>query len=145
VTLYARLAVLAVILAALAGGAWKAYVMGKNTVKAEWNASIALANETARETERLNQKSKEIALENRTREILANVAAADRARVASDSLRDTSRRSVETARDTPAACIVSVDTHAELLGLCQAEYRALAEKADGHAADVKALTGAWPR
>jgi coenzyme F420-reducing hydrogenase delta subunit len=55
VTLYARLAVLAVILAALAGGAWKAYVMGKNTVQAEWEIEREAANEKARETRERNR------------------------------------------------------------------------------------------
>jgi polysaccharide pyruvyl transferase WcaK-like protein len=55
VTLYARLAVLAVILAALAGGAWKAYVMGKNSAKAEWAIEREAANEKARETRERNR------------------------------------------------------------------------------------------
>lgn len=33
----------------------------------------------------------------------------------------------------------------ELLGNCTAEYQRMADKAQGHAADVQLLLGAWPR
>lgn len=138
--------VAAIVLAvALASGMWKSYVMGKKTVQAEWTASIALANETARETERLNRKSKEKAIETRTKEILANVAAADRVRVAADGLRDTSRSSVQTARESQPACVVSATAHAELFGECRSALTELAGKAQGHATDVKTLIEAWPK
>lgn len=35
-------------------------------------------------------------------------------------------------------------TNSELLEACTAEYRSMAEKADGHAIDVERLSGAWP-
>ena len=34
--------------------------------------------------------------------------------------------------------------NSELLEACTAEYRSMAEKADGHAIDVERLNGAWP-
>jgi len=43
--------------AALAGGAWKAYVMGKNTVQAEWVIEREAANEKARETRERNRST----------------------------------------------------------------------------------------
>jgi hypothetical protein len=55
--IWARIAVLGVILAALAGGAWKAYVMGKNTVKAEWAIEREATNEKARETRERNRST----------------------------------------------------------------------------------------
>lgn len=35
-------------------------------------------------------------------------------------------------------------TNSELLEACTAEYRSMAEKADGHAIDVERLSGTWP-
>jgi len=35
-------------------------------------------------------------------------------------------------------------TNSELLEACTAEYRSMAEKADGHSIDVERLSGAWP-
>lgn len=35
-------------------------------------------------------------------------------------------------------------TNSELLEACTAEYRGMAEKADGHAIDVERLNNAWP-
>ena len=35
-------------------------------------------------------------------------------------------------------------TNSELLEACTAEYRSMAEKADGHAIDVERLSEAWP-
>jgi len=35
--------------------------------------------------------------------------------------------------------------NSELLESCTAEYRSLAEKADGHAIDVERLSEAWPK
>ena len=54
-TLYARLAALLVILAALSAGMWKAYTMGKNTVRAEWAIEREAANEKARESRERNR------------------------------------------------------------------------------------------
>lgn len=54
-TLYARLAALAVVLALLAAGAWKSYSMGKQTVQAEWAIEREAANEKARETRERNR------------------------------------------------------------------------------------------
>ena len=36
-------------------------------------------------------------------------------------------------------------TNGELLEACTAEYRSMAEKADGHAIDVERLSEAWPK
>ena len=36
-------------------------------------------------------------------------------------------------------------TNSELLEACTAEYRGMAEKADGHAIDVERLSEAWPK
>jgi len=129
----------------LAGTHWKAYVSGKTAERTEWNMKTIKANDDARELERLNRQSKEIALENRTKELMANVAAADRARIAADSLRSASERSLQAATANHSACVISASTHAELFNHCQREYRSMAQTADGHATDAKALIEAWPK
>jgi hypothetical protein len=55
VTLYARLAALLVILAALGALYWKGYTSGKQTVQAEWAIEREAANEKARETRERNR------------------------------------------------------------------------------------------
>ena len=71
-----------------------------------------------------------------------NVAAA---RTESDRLRDAIYAFRAKLPNASAATVaVAADTAAELLGACADEYRGVAEAADGHAADVRALTEAWP-
>lgn len=140
-----RLIAALIIAVFLAGTHWKAYVSGKTAERAEWNLRTIKANDDARELERLNRQSKEIALENRTKELMANVAAADRARIAADSLRSASERSLQAATADHAACVISASTHAKLLDYCEREYRGMAQTADGHAVDAKALIESWPR
>lgn len=148
-SIYARPIAILAILTAIAGATWYVYSKGvksgKAEIQAQWDKATAIANESARELERMNRLSKEKALENRTKEIMVNVAAADRARVASERLLDTSERSLQAARENHAACVVSAATHAELLGYCEREYRSMAGKAQGHASDAKALIEAWPK
>jgi hypothetical protein len=144
-SLYAKLAIIAAIAVGLAMSHWKAYTHGKQVVQAERDKATLVANEVARETERLNRNSKEKALDQRTKEIMQNVAAADTARATAERLLDNSERSLQSARDTHAACVVSATAHAELLGDCQRDYREMAGKAQGHATDAKALIEAWPR
>ena len=134
-----------VIAVALAASHWRAYTNGKKSVQADWDKATLLANDTARETERLNRMSKEKAIEERTKQIMANVASANAARVAAERLRGSSERSIQAARSDPASCIVSATAHAQLFDSCQRAYRSLAEAADGHATDVKALIEAWPK
>lgn len=129
----------------LAASHWKAYVSGKTAERTEWNLRTIKANDDARELERLNRQSKESALENRTKQIMANVAAADRARLASERLLDASERSLQASRETHAACIVSANTHAELFGECRTELRQMGQAAQGHATDVKTLVDSWPK
>lgn len=133
-----------IIAVALAASHWKAYVSGKTAERTAWNIRTIKANDDARELERLNRQSKEKALEIRTKELMANVAAADRARIAADSLRSASERSLQAATADHAACVISASTHAKLLDYCEREYRGMAKTADGHTSDIKALSEAWP-
>lgn len=140
-----RLIIALIVALGLAASHWKAYTTGKTAERTEWNLRTIKANDDARELERLNRQSKESALENRTKQIMANVAAADRARLAAERLHDASERSLQASRETHAACIVSATTHAELLGACEREYRSMAAKAQGHAGDAKTLIDSWPK
>jgi hypothetical protein len=60
-------------------------------------------------------------------------------------LLDSSSRSLQTARDNHAACVISAIAHAELFGECRAAFTDMAGKAQGHATDAKTLIEAWPK
>lgn len=78
----------------------------------------------------------------READLRRNVAAA---RTESDGLRDAIyafRAKLPNA--TASTVAVAADTAAELLGACAAEYQDVAAAADGHAADVRTLSSAWP-
>jgi len=91
------------------------------------------------------QKTKDAAIKSAESRAAANRRAAVDATVAADGLRDELAK--ERARLATSTC-ESVTKYATTLNTvldqCQAEYRAVAEKADGHAADAKTLTEAWP-
>lgn len=82
----------------------------------------------------------------RARETSArNDAAA--ARSESDGLREQTLYAARRLADvsTPASAVIEYATTVnELFDNCQRDYQELAGKADGHAADVRAITGAWP-
>lgn len=134
-----------VIAVALAASHWKAYVKGQNDKQVEWNIDKIEQLKLARQRDAALQSQKEKALEEQKTALVKNALAADRARIASDRLRDTSERSLAAARETHAACVISAAAHAELFGECRAEYRQMGQAAQGHATDIKALIEAWPK
>jgi hypothetical protein len=134
-----------IVAVALAASHWKAYTHGKRAVQSDWNKAVASDQIRSAERAIANLTQRDNAHANRTKTIAANAAAADRARAAADSLRNNSERSLATARESHAACVVSAAIHAELLGRCESSYRGMAEKAQGHATDVKALVESWPK
>ena len=70
---------------------------------------------------------------------------ADRARTESDSLREQLSYAVRLIADAPPAAVAEyATTVGELLSVCSRERTLFAEKADGHASDVRTLTEAWP-
>jgi hypothetical protein len=140
-----RLAVALALLLALAASHWKAYTSGQKASEAKSAKLTAIGNETARELERMNFKSKEAALETQKRKLVAKTVDARAAADAAVSLRDASERSLQAARESVQACLISAKTHSDVLNLCEERYRNLAEKADGHVADVEALEQAWPK
>ncbi len=92
-----------------------------------------------------DQKRKDDALIEANKRAQYNAAAAAAARTTANSLRDelaTARAGLpnstcETARNYAAAL-------SDVFGSCTARYLELAEKATGHASDVRTLDQAWP-
>ena len=59
ISLYARIAAVAALLVALAGGGWWCYSQGKKTVMAEWTAERLATSENARLREQAAQRTNE--------------------------------------------------------------------------------------
>ena len=70
---------------------------------------------------------------------------ADRARAESDGMREQAADAARRLTEAPPATVLEYATTAnELFVDCGRRYTELAEKADGHATDVRTLTEAWP-
>ena len=92
----------------------------------------------------IDNKYQEALNEARTRE---NALRRDRdaARAESDGLRDQLSDAARRIADAPPAAVAEyATTVSELLAVCSRERTAFAAAADGHAADVRTLTAAWP-
>jgi hypothetical protein len=92
------------------------------------------------------QKRKDDAIKSAENRAAVNRAAAVSAAAVSSGLRD----DLAAARDRLAASTCSsitgyASTVSTVLDSCQAEYRDMAAKADGHATDAKTLIDAWPQ
>ena len=69
----------------------------------------------------------------------------DAARAESDGLRDQLSDAARRIADAPPAAVAEYATAVgELLAVCSRERTEFAAAADGHAADVRTLTAAWP-
>ena len=69
----------------------------------------------------------------------------DAARTESDSLREQLSYAARLIADAPPAAVAEyATTVSELLAVCSRERTFFAEKADGHASDVRTLIEAWP-
>ncbi|AOA58288.1 hypothetical protein [Acinetobacter larvae] len=78
----------------------------------------------------------------RIKQIAADAASAQSAADSLSKQLDTAKSRMSTA---PRETIIKyVNTSSDILKECVAEYRTLAEAADGHAADAKRLIDAWP-
>ena len=99
----------------------------------------------ARADERTITKTYQEALnEARTREGVLR-RDADAARSESDSLRAQLSHAARLIADAPPATVAEYATAVgELLAVCSRERTFYAEKADGHASDVRTLREAWP-
>ncbi|KAB2894994.1 MAG: hypothetical protein F9K35_16035 [Burkholderiaceae bacterium] len=69
----------------------------------------------------------------------------DAARAESDGLREQAAGAARRFASAPPAAVVEyAATVNQLFAECSRGYQGMAEKADGHAADVRAFTDAWP-
>ena len=131
------------------GAAWKVqdWRYGEQIATMQKEAAQATANaikEAMKKTQE-DQRRKDDALKEANIRSQKNALAAAAANRTADSLRDqlaTARANLpnstcEAARNYAAAL-------SDVFGSCVKEYRELAEKATGHASDVKTLTEAWP-
>lgn len=128
-----------------AAGFWKGNTHGTKTVRAEWLAATAAANQEARTLENARQRRVDEA---------AKLASARTDRLVADNRR--TRSELERLRDTigtpqPASgqSCTAADQRADTLGkLLVQSGELLAEiagSADRHASDVRLLLEAWPR
>lgn len=141
-----RIVVTAVIAALLAASHWKAYVLGKDAIRVEWQAAQIEFDKAARAREQALAKQLEDARNAATKRETKLRADADSARKSAGGLRgdlaELRRRLPDLAAD---ACRQRADTVAELFGQCAEAYRGMAEKADRHASDARTLSEGWPR
>ena len=80
----------------------------------------------------------------RTRETLLRTEV-DHLRLVSDGLRDQSAEAARRLAAAPPAAVLEYATAVnQLFADCSRSYQELAGKADGHAADVRTLSEAWP-
>lgn len=153
--LYGKLVAAAVIATALAGSHWKAYVSGKNTVRAEWNivkieqANAALAaSEANRQRERDLQGAKDVAIAEAKKRENAH------RRDAAGARGELERLSTLLAGQSGRVClsfppvgppVEYTDPARELLLDCSRRLTDVSAAADGHASDARTLTEAWPK
>lgn len=92
------------------------------------------------------QRKKDEALQKAESRAAANAASAATARAESDRLRALLASSSGTiSRATHDSLVGYATALSDVFGECQAAAAGLAEKATGHAADVKTLMEAWPK
>jgi hypothetical protein len=119
--------------------------IGAAEVQKAWDAQKAIDKAAAAKQEADWQARYNAAIQQGAQNAQALQTAATAAAVSSSSLRDT----IATLRERlPSASAEAsrayASTLATLLGDCQAEYREVAQRADGHRNDAATLSAAWP-
>ena len=128
ISLYARIAAIAALLVALAGGGWWCYGQGKKTVQAEWTAEKLATSETARLREQAAQKSNERV--DHEFQITKNRLAVDK-RVLDERLREfKAANSADTNSSTTSRNHGSGGLERELLDSCATSLAEMAITAD---------------
>ena len=147
-------AIKALLIAAVAvalGFAWNGFIkheqnIGYQKAVAEYNVKLIEAKERADKREReLTAQVKEAQANGLKREetIKALAAAVGKS---SDSLRNTANAiRLGLPHATVEAARTAADAFAAVFTDCQRRYADVAEKADGHASDVRTLEEAWPQ
>lgn len=146
---YTHLAAAGAALVIGASGAW--WIQGLRMDSSISTISAAHADQANRQQakaledyERM-EKTKDEAIKAAEQRAEKNRADADRSRAAVDGLRrDIASVPVRIATASREAVDQYAATAGELFGECLAEYHRVAEKAVGHASDVKMILDAWP-
>lgn len=122
------------------------YKAGQAQVQAKWDAARLAANRAMIEKGREDVERYQKAIAEREQALSTARAAATRSAAAAASLRgqlDTARGRL--ARADAATCADYATAANAVFSECVTRYRFVAEAADGHAADARALMEAWPR
>ena len=144
----------ALLIAAVAvalGFAWNGFIkheqnIGYQKAVAEYNVKLLAAKEAAdkREQELSAQVQEAQANGLKREETIRTLAAA--VGKSSDSLRNTANAiRLGLPNATVEAARTAADAFATVFTDCQRRYADVAEKADGHASDVRTLEEAWPK
>ena len=144
----------ALLIAAVAvalGFAWNGFIkheqnIGYQKAVAEYNVKLLAAKEAAdrREQELTTQVQEAQANGLKREETIKALAAA--VGKSSDSLRNTANAiRLGLPNATVEAARTAADAFATVFTDCQRRYADVAEKADGHASDVRTLEEAWPQ
>ena len=144
----------ALLIAAVAvalGFAWNGFIkheqnIGYDRAVAEYNVKLLAAKEAAdrREQELTTQVQEAQANGLKREETIKSLAAA--VGKSSDSLRNTANAiRLGLPHATVEAARTAADAFATVFTDCQRRYADVAEKADGHASDVRTLEEAWPQ
>lgn len=144
----------ALLIAAVAvalGFAWNGFIkheqnIGYQKAVAEYNVKLIEAKEAADQREReLAAQIQEAQANGLKREETIRTLAAAVGK-SSDSLRNTANAiRLGLPHATVEAARTAADAFAAVFSECQGRYGSLAEKADGHANDVRTLEEAWPK
>ena len=145
---------LVLLLIALGFGAWKSSALERSETQREVDIAKAVkpyvdAIEQAQEEKATIMQTwsdKYIKVEqNAIKKIQDANAAARSADVAASGLSKQLSEANKRLSTAPKETIIEYTiTNSELLEACTAEYRTMAEKADGHGIDAKRLSDAWP-
>lgn len=131
--------------------AWNVFIkheqnIGYQKAVAEYNVKLLAAKEAADKLEQeLTTQVQEAQANGLKREETIRTLAAAVGK-SSDSLRNTANAiRLGLPNATVEAARAAADAFATVFSECQGRYGALAEKADGHANDVRTLEEAWPQ
>lgn len=134
-----------IVAAALAFSHLTIYRKGKQDVRNEWEAAVAVANEDARKLEQQRQRRADEAGKIAAGRNIALRRDAASARASVDGL----RHDLDAVRDYAAkssdAAAKSIAALTDVFQQCTRAYSGLAEEADRHASDSLNYQQAWPK
>lgn len=125
-------------------GFWKGNTHGKASVRSEWLAATAAANEEARRLEQARQRRADEAAQLASGRAKRLAADARSARSELDRLRSAVSATKPASEESCTAASQRADTLGKLLLQSGELLTEIAGSADRHASDVKLLLDAWP-